>query len=149
MPYRVFKRINQAIAFIFLLSCSFITYAQPINCDIHSDDAPTLDQIVCPLARVINIAILAVGSVLVIMVVVGAMKMALALGDPKGLKGALITWQYVAVGGAIVIGVFAILFILTNLFGINFSPMNLTNALAEYIRNLLVSFGIGGTWSPP
>ena len=75
--------------------------------------------------------------------------MALALGDPKGLKGALITWQYVAVGGAIVIGVFAILFILTNLFGINFSPMNLTNALAEYIRNLLVSFGIGGTWSPP
>jgi uncharacterized membrane protein YedE/YeeE len=143
MLHRVFKNISIILSFVFLLGNSIFTFAQ-VDCDTSTwdDYGPQLFQIICPIARVVNILLFAVGAVVVIMLVIGALKMALAFGDPKGLKGAITTWQYVAIGGAIVVGVFAIVYVISNLFGVDLRPYNLTNFIANFIADFSYSIGI-------
>ena len=141
MKYQLCKKIFSILFVLLLVSSAPVFAADALPCDL-TDDAPQLYQIVCPVARVINVLIIVVGVVLVVMIVMGALKMSLALGDPKGFSGALTTWQFAAIGGFIVVGVFAILFIIFNLFGINLNPFEMTNFLANFILQFSESIGI-------
>lgn len=139
------RALTTIIIFIGLLF-TLSVYSQPVMAIDCSDiitgtsegaDPPTLAQIVCPFARVLNIAILAAGAVFVLMLLYGGIKLTLALGDPKGYEGAKNTMTWALLGFLVIIGAVAILFIATRLFGIQFDITNPFALIAEEIQTLV------------
>lgn len=103
-----------------------------------SGQAPSPLALICILARVINAFILFAGVVMVIMVAYSGIKLATSFGDTKGFAGARNTWTYIVIGSLIVIGVFALILIVANLLGINFTgPNSLVVEIEEFLINLL------------
>lgn len=87
------------------------------DCSVRGNSPPRLEQIVCPFARVINVMIYAGGAILVIMLLWGAIKLALAVGDPKGMQAASMTWTYALLGFAIIVGGVLMITIIGRLLG--------------------------------
>lgn len=127
---------------IFLLSCNNV-YALDCYQESSGYPAPLPSQIICPFVRVINLALLLVGAVLIAMIVLGAIKMAVSLGDPKALQGAKLTWTYAIIGTFVVLGSFFILFLINKTFGLGINLFERGNAAAgifEKIQENIRSF---------
>ncbi|HLC93489.1 MAG TPA: hypothetical protein VJG85_00565 [Patescibacteria group bacterium] len=136
MTYRLYKA---ATFFVLLLSVSvlplFRVYAANIqwdtvcaNLDIEGEASvgPTIThlspvQILCPLVRIGNVALLAAGVIFIIMVIYGGIKLSLSFGEPKAFAAAKATWTWAFVGFGLIIGVFALMFITTNLFSLDYT----------------------------
>ncbi len=115
---RIIKEASTLGGFLLaLFLTSSQNYAYAVDCTLS--DPPTPAQFICPFVRVFNLLLILAGAVLLIFIVVGAIKMATAMGDPKGLKSSYDTWVYAVVGAFIVLGVFAIFRIINNLFGLS------------------------------
>ena len=134
--------------FTFLLMSHFnISYA--LDCNLGGDtqfilgriiEVPSPMQIICPFLRVFQWLMLAAGAIFLIMIVVGAIKMVTALGDPKGLASSRDTWVYAILGVFIVLGVLAILVILDTTFGLgigSFLGPGGTNLIFQRISDVI------------
>jgi hypothetical protein len=134
-------------SFIFLIIMILgAVYSQPVaalDCTTPltggeaSAGPPTLAQVLCPIIRVVNIAILGAGAIFVLMLLYGGVKLTLALGDPKGFEGAKNTITWAVIGFLIIIGVISILFIASRLFGIQFDFTNPFGLIANEIQILV------------
>lgn len=76
------------------------------------------------LGRTLNFILGLAGIIFAIMFFVGAIKYALALGDPKGLQGAKDTLTLAIVGLFIVLGAFTIITVITGILGVDSSFIN-------------------------
>ncbi len=152
MLFQAFRRNLLKIAItILVFSVVFAfnfnsAYAAP-DCggSLIGDVPPSLEMILCPIIRVFNAIILLVGAALVIMIIYGAIKLALSLGDPKGLESAKATWVHAGIGLGIVLGFWGVLTILMNRFnmiGYYANPMAPFNAASDGITALLEAIGI-------
>jgi hypothetical protein len=99
----------------FAVSSLNTSYA--LDCNL-TGSAPTPGQIFCPFLRLFNLALVAGGVLLLIFIVIGAIKMSTALGDPKGLKASYDTWIYAFIGVFVILGTLAIFAILDRTFGL-------------------------------
>ena len=132
---------------MFALSAASPAYA--VDCDLSSvpaDAAPSPDKIFCPLIKVINVGIALGGVVFLIFILIGAIKLAVSLGDPKGFQGASDTWTYAVIGVFVVFGAFMLVGIVDRMFGLGIGDsLNLvdqaTSAWSRFLRNSL-----GVTW---
>jgi hypothetical protein len=141
MSIRLYKNlINIFLVFLFVWGCN-TTFAA-YSCKTYSDEmakgeTPSLSQLICPIAGLVNVAIGLVGGVFVIMVIYGSIKAYMALGDPKGLKGAHMTWFYAGIGLAVLLLSVSLLIIATSLFGITIgSPQDWFEALYKALYRL-------------
>lgn len=150
MLYRDFRKTNliTAVLSFVLIGVFFVRVSQAVNivdintlCSPTSLEDPSPLQIVCPLFRVFNILIFSVGAVFTIMVIYGAIKLAMALGDPKAFEGARQTYVWAIIGLAVILGFFAILTILNGVFGLGIR-LDLFQWLTDSLYNLLTSLGI-------
>jgi hypothetical protein len=132
------KKVVALITFIFsFMLISGVNNAYAIDCTLS--DPPHPSQMLCPFLRIFNVVLIAGGVVLLIFIVVGAVKMATALGDPKGLSSARDTWLYAVIGVFIVAGVYAIFRILNTTFGLGLDAYlgaGGVNAIFDRINNV-------------
>ena len=153
MRYRIFNRslflkfIFSTLVFVTVLAFNTNnTYAQDAcDGDLLGDEPPSLDKLLCPAVRVFNVAILLVGAVLVIMIIYGAIKLALSLGDPKGFESAKATWLYAGIGLGIILGFWGLLAIIMNRLNLGTpydGPMGPFTKAMEGIQALLTALGI-------
>lgn len=99
--------------------------------------------IICTIVRLLNVFILSVGAIFVMFVFISAIKFALAQGDPKALQGAKQTLTMAIIGMLVVIGVFTILTIMRNIFGLKYQlTMNPFDVLSDNLAKLLERFNI-------
>lgn len=142
MWYQIFS----TLVFTAVLFFNFNTaYAAGHCIDNLGDAPPSLDQLLCPIVRVFNTMILLVGAVLIIMIIYGAIKLALSLGDPKGFESARATWLYAAIGLGIILGfwgIFTIIINRLNLGGTYTGPMDPFTKAMEGIQALLTALKI-------
>lgn len=123
MVLQEWKMLRQISKFILSVSILFTLIGNTqgriyaYDCTVEGSNAPRLEQIVCPFARVINVMIYAAGAALVLMLLWGAIKLALAVGDPKGMQAASMTWTYALVGFAVIVGGVLIITIMGRLLG--------------------------------
>jgi len=105
--------------------------------------APSPMAIICPIVRIMNVLVLSAGAVFVVFIFVSAIKYALSQGDPKALQAAQQTLTTTIIGFIIVIGVWTILTIITNVFGFNSAILNpfgtLNDSLKELFQELSIS----------
>jgi len=138
------KFIKVIIPFLIIISTSFSSvYA--LDCELGAENyaAPLPSQIFCPFVKIFNLSLLLVGVVLLAMIIFGAIKMATALGDPKGLQGAHLTWTYAVVGTFVVLGSFAFIAIINKLFGLGikiFEGGGLSGALFSKMQDNIEGF---------
>ncbi|MEO0132997.1 MAG: hypothetical protein ABIK73_08735 [candidate division WOR-3 bacterium] len=85
--------------------------------------APSPLAILCPVARITNILILSSAAVFVIIILISSIKYSLAQGDIKALQASKMTLTWGVLGFFAVIGVFAILTIIQNLFDLSNNPI--------------------------
>jgi hypothetical protein len=128
---------KKSFIFLFLASNFVFTFAQ--GCSLGGDGAPDPSSIACILSNIISIAIGVAGAIFVAMIAYGAIKLSMALGDPKGYAGAISTWQYALIGVGAVVGVYGILSIVGKLVGVDFSPGSLSGRLQGAINTLFLS----------
>lgn len=81
----------------------------------ETDIGPLFDS----LFRALNLVVSVSGVAFIIMLVIAGLKYATSQGDPKGLQGAKDTLTLAIVGFLLVIGVFTLITILLNAFGLN------------------------------
>lgn len=103
-------------------------FAAPVNhthaayleeiCADYPSDPPDPQQIVCPIARALNVVLLSVGAIFVIIVLVTSIKFAMSQGDFKGVLGAKNSLTWAVVGFLVVAGIFGLVTLLANIFGI-------------------------------
>ena len=133
--------------------CVYLTlfrnaYAQiicPENEAALADPHPA--AILCPFARLLNIAVWLAGAAFVIMVLMTAYKYSTAQGDPKAMQGAKNTLTYAVYGLMVVIGLFSIALIAGNLLGVGGpigSPNTPFNSLHDALMDFLTDSPIGG-----
>lgn len=138
----LFSLLTLLVFFVF----SKPTYAQTLNC---ANYGPTIDgrmspaQIVCPAVKFVNVLLYFSGAVFVLMILIGSIKYATSLGDPKGAQGANLTLTYAVIGFLAVLAVFTILNIATRLFGINpaFTSLNIFAVIQARICDFLYNGG--------
>lgn len=133
------KIYSQILIYTILLSNLYFTFGQALpasTCSLGTDDAPDVTAIACVLGRVITILLYVGGALFIAMVAYGAIKLAMASGDPKGYEGAKATWTYAVIGVGVVVGSAAIFSIVGKLFGITFlDPNSMIDALAKGIND--------------
>lgn len=144
MMRQVFKILIPLFLVFFMVSPVF---AADLNCDAITQDSgpPHPLQILCPLKRGLNVAIAFVGVVLPIMIVIGGIKLALAVGDPKGLEAARGTWTWAIIGSIVILGFFTIMLIISRLLGIDnlfASPNDIFDAIQRFFEELFAEIGI-------
>ncbi len=141
------KFYSQLIIFSFLMVNVVFTYGQALGnspCSLGTDDAPTVGSVACLMGRVITILMYLAGAVFIGMIAYGAIKLAMANGDPKGYEGAKNTWTYAIIGVGVITGVFGIFSIVGKLFGINFlDPNSMVTALEASINELFELATVG------
>ena len=158
MRYQVFNKslflrfIFSALVFVTVLAFNFNSvYADVPDCSgsligtAGNDNPPSLDKLFCPVVRVFNAAILLVGAILVIMIIYGAIKLALSLGDPKGFESAKATWLYAGIGLGIILGFWGLLTIIMNRLNLGDTysgPLDPFLRAMEGIQALLAELGI-------
>lgn len=119
-------------------TCASIAEGSP------EDDPPLILFIACPLIKAINVLVFASTLVFAAMLGWGAIKMSLALGDPKGYEAAKNTMFYAFIGFCVVVFSFVILNIVSRIFGwsIGGNPNDLFMTFQTNFENFLGSFGI-------
>lgn len=90
--------------------------------------------ILCVVVRLLNILVLSAGAVFVMIVLISAIKYAMAQGDPKAMQGSKQTLTVAVIGMLVIIGVFAILTILRTVLGLKSDLLN--NPFDELSKNL-------------
>jgi len=99
-----------------------VTFAAdaPITCSTYTLDTDMrqvpLTVILCPVVKLLNILIIASAFIFAIFVIIGAVKLSLALGDPKGYEAAKWSLFYSLLGFAIILAFFSLLRIIVGLF---------------------------------
>lgn len=109
----------------------FNSFAHAQSCDVTGDSAPIIVDIVCPIIRFVNIAIILGGVVFSFIIVFAAYKFYTSMGDPKGVQGARNTLTYGLLGFLLVIGSFAIVVLIVNILGITGGGINPLNPVGE------------------
>jgi hypothetical protein len=102
---------------IAVLSLSFnfnVTYA--VSCGALTGENPS--ELLCPLYRLFNAAVLLAGLGIVVMIAIGAIKMGMSFGSPDKLSAANEVWKHALYGFLVVVGVVAIYTIVSSIFGI-------------------------------
>lgn len=101
-------------------------------------------QILCPVYRLFNAAVLLGGIGLVIFIAIGAIKMGLAFGSPDKLNQATATWSHALIGFFIIVGAVSIYLIITTSLGVDtFGGFAAIKATFDgYIQELLQTFVI-------
>lgn len=149
MHYPTFKKFIVPIFTLVLLAGLNVSHAQTtasVCASVNLEDPSPL-AIVCPIVRVFNIAIFAAGAIFVGMIVYGAIKLALSLGDPKGYQGAQQTWFWSVIGLLVVIGVFTLLYVIDNILGTNYlsgGPNAITDRIIQNLSGLFTTLNITG-----
>lgn len=146
----MFYQISKILIFKIFLSITFISLllsvgspkAYALTCEGFGDNPPGLEQIVCPIARVVNVMLLSAGAVLIIMILWGGFKLATALGDPKGFQAATSTWVHAVVGFLIVVGAIAFLGIITKMLGWEFDFASPFEVIQTAIKDFATKLGI-------
>ncbi|RJR26845.1 hypothetical protein C4561_03665 [candidate division WWE3 bacterium] len=144
MKIRDFNRLFSILFFVLVLTFgSAPAYALTYNCanfdsQVAAGEAPSPLAIVCMIARLLNVAVLLVGLVFIFVVAYSAIKLSMALGDPKGFQGAQKTWTYALIGALVVAGFFALFMIIANLVG--FGSILSPNFLLDRIELGLINF---------
>ena len=152
--------MKKYLKWLFVISIFFLSLTGPnvsyaaIDCDLQSECtidgaacAPKPTHIVCIIMRVINFGVLIVGIITMAMIAYAAIKMAMAMGDPKGFQGSVKTLQYAGIGFMIVISVFLIIRLINGMFGLNLGDnFNLGEILVEKINEVLITFWV---WENP
>jgi hypothetical protein len=143
--------ILKTLAAIVIMASSFvavsqtnISYAQ-IDCDYTNLQAPRPTQILCPIIRLVNMALLVAGAVFILILGFGAIKMSLSLGDPKAFQSSHNTILFAGIGAFIVLGAFTIFFIINRTLGLGLvwsSPADIYGFFGDELRTLLISIGI-------
>ncbi len=78
------------------------------------------------------------GIIFAIMIGIGAIKLAVSLGDPKGLEGASRTWTYALVGVAIVLGAVTLVSLIGRVLGLNLGDLSsLFDTAASSLTNFV------------
>lgn len=129
---------SYVITIVLLSTIIFPTSTYAIDCNLGSPEnpgVPTVEQLICPVARLLNAAMLLAGVALAIMIAFGAIKMALSFGDPKGYQASTRTLIFALIGFLIVIGALTILTIINRTFG-----LNLGLNIVDTVNNGWVSF---------
>lgn len=125
-----------------LLAFNFVfTFAA--GCGLGGSGAPDPAEFACILEKIITIAIVVAGLIFIAMVSYGGVKLALALGDPKGYAGAVSTWQYALIGVLIVILIGGVLSVVGKLIGVSIVPTALISSLRNAITALLTFVRVG------
>ncbi len=116
----MYKKLS---TYIFVAFNFVYAFAAPDCASIDSGDAPNPNAIACIVARFINLGLFAAGIIFIGLVGYSAVKMAMALGDPKGVQGGQHTLTYALIGLGIVVGSISLLILGGALFDISLSPM--------------------------
>lgn len=119
----VTKKIALSLLVIFVLFMIPKPAFAALNCDLSSTQygevvLPLPSQIICPVLRLVNLALMLSGVVLAVLIGFGAIKLASSLGDPKGYEGATRTLLFAIIGFFVVVGSFSILMILNRTLGL-------------------------------
>lgn len=147
MLSRIYK--NKKSIFLIVSSLTF-TGSVYASCDgfkaeMQAGETPHLAQIICPLIALFNIAILVLAGVFVGFIIYGAIKASMALGDPKGIKGAQQTWTYAVVGAFVVLLGFSIIVIVARIFGYDSigSLSGMMDSLYDALEGISTKEGLG------
>lgn len=136
--------------FVFVLFFSFFqntAHAGPgTYCYIEPDlAAPHPRHIICPLIRIVNLLLLVSGVGLAVFIGYGAIKLSASLGDPKAFEGALRTFLFAIIGFFVIVGSFALLFILDRTLGLGFgfsTPADIAGRFSAMWDQLMCRFWI-------
>lgn len=154
MPKNTRKLLVITLIFIFgliVFSSAKPVFAQynltPGSCDLSSLDHPEPWQILCPILRLLNFVIIVAGIVFAVMITYGAIKISTSLGDPKAYAGAWRNMWFAILGVFVVLGAYAILRILSSVFGLNINflgtgPHGILNSVNNKFIDTLVQLGI-------
>ncbi len=123
-------------SFLYLLLGSNFAFTFAAGCSVDGNEAPDPAAFACILERLITIAVVVAGLIFIAMVGYGAIKLSMALGDPKGYAGAISTWQYALIGLFAIILVGGILSVVGKLIGVDISPAGLVSMLQGAINSL-------------
>lgn len=124
------KKIKIILAVITLLGLIAVpvsnVHAASIEsiCSDYPKDPPDPQQIVCPIARGLNVVLLSVGAFFVVMVLVTSIKFAMSQGDFKGILGAKNSLTWAVAGFLGVAGMFGIIALIGRMFGIKLGGIN-------------------------
>lgn len=113
------------------------------NPNTSTEIAPDPAEIVCPVVRVVNIFLLSSGAILIIMLLFGGVKLAMAHGDPKGYQAATGTWTMALVGFFVVVGAITLLTVVGKLIGWTYADP--FTSLQTAIRELMALIGVTTT----
>lgn len=159
--YQQFKKTNLVIRYLFTLTLLVslcitnlpkakaalnLNYCENTGTDGRLED-PNLLDMVCVTVRIINVAVLFSGTVLVITFCYGAIKIAMSVGDPKGTQAGRTTVFLSAGGFLIVIGFNTVYRVIVVAFNLS-SNYSEPDKLAELILNGICSF-VTNTASKP
>ena len=141
------KKIALSLIVLFIL----IIIPKPafaLNCDLTSSNldgvaVPMPSQIICPLLRLLNLALMLSGVVLAVLIGYGAIKLSVSLGDPKGYEGSMRTFLFAIIGFFVVVGSFSLLLILNRTLGLGLEYENanhITDKISEWWEAFLRGF---------
>ncbi len=140
-------KVLRSVLIFTLLITAFNVFSEPayaVNCTPLSDEAPGPQDIICPVIRIVNIALLSSGAVLILMLLWGGVKLALAIGDPKAMQAASATWTWAIIGFAVVIGGATLLKIVAGWFGWEADFLNPFDTLQQKIQEFMSLLHIEG-----
>lgn len=106
--FNVVGNVNTAHAF----------FSSDCNVGSAGSGAPYPGDIICPLIRIVNLLILVAGVGLAVFIGYGAIKLSASTGDPKAYEASLRTFWFAIIGFFVVVGSFALLFILDTTLGL-------------------------------
>ena len=127
MQHLDFKKMNSVtfirrllLVLIVLVVSVNLNFTYALNCPTYSNpNSWSFSGILCPVVQIINIMLFTSGSVFIVMILVGAYKYAVSVGDVKAVDGAKQTLTYAVFGFFAVVGVYTLLYVLGNAFGFN------------------------------
>jgi len=130
-----YKILSQASVLVLFLSVFLIklTFAA------DALENPSLSMMGEIIGRIFNTALYAAGAALVVMVAYGVWKSSMAVGDPRALEGAKLTWTYAIYGFFVIVLFFVIFMIVAGWFGITSLPnpglfiTNMFSAIEELV----------------
>lgn len=135
------------IASLAIIPCSALALDCSYDPRNSSAKDPSLAQIVCPFSRFFNVLVYSSGAVFVIVMLYGAIKLGISLGDPKGYQAAQLTWNYGVLGFLIIVGFFLIFNIIMGFVGVTgYNPFDqIASAIKTYTCcTKLQTTGCGG-----
>lgn len=133
-----FTKYITTLLLIFTLSLNN-TYALDCNLDPNNNNSgsvPTTEQILCPILKGINVAIILAGVTFIVMLGYAVVKLALSLGDPKGFQLSQRAAAFAVIGFIIVLGAFTIISIISNTFGLGLT-FDITTIIETKLNDML------------